>query len=338
MPKESSNDYIERIEKDCEQSLDELFSDYSDFLLWSIEEWNYVFPETAPEMFELFKQSTGSYHFHFSKRDFLLEAGIERDIDSINAALLILEPIVNHPRLNTYEEQMHLFNEAKAMFHGAKYAGGCMSSTLHIYYLLKYGYFNKYLMPSKYLAVESSTDFFGKVYGKYILLYEYLQNEKKAISDGNTSLQAVTSNTPGLENKLKQTLTTTEMKKQRFEDIWEVDAQKAFYEKLMNELCKLEIQGRNVVKIVDGKYCWAKELGKGSKTYLAAFFYECDKAKFLDGSKYGGSKPVIRAVLENTFNISSVSDPFISISKDKSGKFDEYRIPFRNIINSILKS
>lgn len=338
MQEENFNNYIERIEKNCEQSLDELFLDYSDFLLWNIEEWDYDFPETASKMFELFKQSTAKYHFHREKRDFLLSAGVEHDIDSINAELLKLENIVSHPRLRTYEDQMHLFNEAKYQFSIGAFQDVRVDSTLHIYYLLKYGYFNKYLLPERYLSVESSDDSIGKVYGRYIMLYEYLQNEKKAIADGEIFTLNLQSVETIVVKDTNQGSAVKAMKRQYFEDIWEATPRKMYYKTLMDELCKLEIEGRNIVTLVNGKYYWAQDWGKGKKTYLAAFFYECDRAKFLDGSKYGGSKPIIRAILGNTFNIDAASsDPFENISKDKSGKFDEYKRPFRNLIDSIIK-
>lgn len=138
---------------------------------------------------------------------------------------------------------------------------------------------------------------------------------------------------PILNAEDSNTLTNAEMKRQNFKQIWDKEKLK-YYGPLMFKLTELKIENVNCVSVKNGRYFWANNIGKGSKTYLAAFFYECQDANLLDGRKYSGSIPVIRSVLENTFNITSTSDPYDTIRESKS--HDDYRAPFREVIKKIL--
>ncbi len=130
-------------------------------------------------------------------------------------------------------------------------------------------------------------------------------------------------------------LSKEEMMQQKLIDIW-CGTKSKYYQPIMDRLLELEINDMVCVKIDRNEFYWEKHLGKGTKTYVVAFFMECQRAKMLNGEKYYGNQEIIKAILSKTFNIPIVgNDPF-KLLKDSVHK-DGYLRPFRDLISKVIK-
>lgn len=160
------------------------------------------FEKDPKKIYSYFKTLTAKEEFYYARQDFQCDSIFENgepgedDVNIIDEKLSELGKVTDNIKLKHPPTVKKLLAEAESLFvNGTIYKDD--EAELKVYLLFKSNFFEKYPLPI--IALNSSEcsgkreDIFLRVYGQYILLYDYLV--KKLPTTKSTNLSQVKSHT-----------------------------------------------------------------------------------------------------------------------------------------------